>query len=281
VAPGDNVSTIGEEKFFEAPPPKSTPDTPYRVAGKPCLLVTNVTRPTLTVYRPDKEKDTGVAMVICPGGGYHALYWDIHGTEVAEWLRSIGITGIVLKYRCPRRPGEEKTEPAPGPLLDAQRALSLVRSKADEWGIDSQKIGMVGFSAGGHLAGAAATQFDQRVYEPLDDIDKLSCRPDFAVMVYPGYLKLRDQEQLAPRVRVPAHTPPILLVVAGDDQNVGTPEGCALFYLALRRAGIPAELHAFVSGGHPFGVRKQGLPSDAWPQLCEDWLRQQGVLAKP
>src|SRR5262249_13824364 len=118
--PGDNAATIGEEKFFEAPPTKAEPDKPYRVAGKPCMLFTNVTKPTLTVYRPAKEKDAGVAMLICPGGGYHALYWDIHGEEVAQWLNSIGVTGIIVKYRCPRRPGEEKTLPAPGPLKDAQ-----------------------------------------------------------------------------------------------------------------------------------------------------------------
>jgi acetyl esterase/lipase len=278
VPPGDNAAAIGKEKFFEAPPTKSAPDKPYRVAGKPCMLFTNVTQPTLTIYRPAKDKDTGVAMLIFPGGGYHALYWNIHGTEVAEWLNSIGVTGIVLKYRCPRRPGEDKTEPAPGPLKDAQRAVSLVRSKAKDWGIDANRIGMVGFSAGGHLAGATATNFDKRAYEAIDDIDQVSCRPDFAVMVYPGYLKLKNKEELAPVVRVPAQTPPIMLVVAGDDPNIGTPEGCALFYLALRRAGVPAELHAFTVGGHPFGVRKQKLPSDIWTESCIAWLRNQGIL---
>jgi acetyl esterase/lipase len=279
VPPGDNATGIGEEKFFEAPPTKTAPDKPYRVAGKPCMLFTNVTKPTLTIYRPAKDKDTGVAILICPGGGYHNLFWDLHGTEVAEWLNSIGVTGIILKYRCPRRAGEDKTEPAPGPLKDAQRAVSLVRSKAREWGIDPQKIGMVGFSAGGHLAGATATNFDKRSYEPLDDIDKISCRPDFAVMVYPGYLKAKDKDELAPSIRVSPKTPPIMLVVASDDQYQSG-DGCAIMYLALRRAGVPVELHAYVTGGHPFGVRKTGNPSANWPERCEDWLRTVGVLKK-
>lgn len=277
VPPGDNAKAIGAEKFFEAPPTKLEPDKPYRVAGKPCMLFTNVTRPTLTVYRPAKDKDTGVAMLICPGGGYHNLFWDLHGTEVAEWLNSIGVTGIVLKYRCPRRPGEDKTEPAPGPLQDAQRAVSLVRGKAKEWDIDPQKIGMVGFSAGGHLAGATATNFDKRAYEPLDDIDKISCRPDFAIMVYPGYLKAKDKDELAPSIRVSPQTPPIMLVVASDDQYLSA-DGCAIMYLTLRRNGVSAELHIYASGGHPFGVRKRGMPCDTWTQRSEDWLRSLGVL---
>src|SRR5262249_23190849 len=152
-------------------------------------MVTNVTEPTLTIYRPAKEKDTGTAMLICPGGGYWNLYWQLEGEEVAAWLKSLGVTGIILKYRVPRRPGEPKGEPARRPLQDAQGAVSLVRSNAKKWGIDPKRIGIVGFSAGGHLAVATATSFQKRAYKPMDDIDKVSCRPDFAVAVYPGYLK--------------------------------------------------------------------------------------------
>jgi acetyl esterase/lipase len=241
------------------------------------MLVTNVTKPTLTVYPAPKNTNTGVAMLICPGGGYHNLFWDLHGEEVAGWLNSIGVTGIILKYRCPRRPGEEKTEPAPGPLQDAQRAVSLVRSKAKEWGIDPNKIGMVGFSAGGHLAGATATHFDKRRYEPQDDIDKISCRPDFAIMLYSGYLKAKDRDELAPGMRVPAGTPPILLVHASDDP-VSPVEHSVIMYLALKRAGVPTEMHLYATGGHPFGVRQRGLPCDTWPARCEDWLRSLGLL---
>src|SRR5205814_7895387 len=168
---------------------------------EPTRMVTNVTKPTITVFRPAKEKDTGAAVLICPGGGYWNLYWQLEGEEVAAWLNSIGVTGIILKYRVPRRPDEPKDEPARRPLQDAQRAVSLVRSKAREWGID--RIGIVGFSAGGHLAIATATNFDKRSYEPIDDIDKISCRPDFAIPVYSGYLKAKDKDELAPGLRIP------------------------------------------------------------------------------
>src|SRR5262245_34911449 len=173
----DDTSQIGEEKLFQL----QVKGKPYEVAGKPTKWLTNVTKPTLTVYQPTKDRDTGAAMLICPGGGYHNLGWDVEGEEVAGWLSSIGVTGIILKYRVPRRPGDVKGEPPPGPLKDAQRAVSLARSKAGEWGIDPKRIGMVGFSAGGHLTLATATNFDKRSYEPIDTIDQVSCRPDFGI----------------------------------------------------------------------------------------------------
>src|SRR5262245_54544640 len=182
---------------------------------EPTRLVTNVSKPTLTVHRPAKGKDTGAAILICPGGGYWDLFWQLEGEEVAAWLTSQGVTGIILKYRVPRRPDEPKGEPARRPLQDAQRAVSLVRSKAKDWGIDPKRIGMVGFSAGGHLAVATATSFEKRTYEPTDDIDKVSCRPDFAIAVYSGYLKAKDKDELAPGLHVPAKTPPIFLAHGG------------------------------------------------------------------
>src|SRR6266496_2750808 len=180
-------------------------------------LITAVTNPTLTVYRPPKVKETGTAMLICPGGGYWDLYWQLEGEEVAAWLNSIGVTGIILKYRVPRRPDEPKGEPARRPLQDAQRAMSLVRSKASQWGIHPERIGIVGFSAGGHLAIATATSFDKRSYEPIDDVDKISCRPDFAIPVYSGYLKAKDKDEVAPGIRIPSGTPPVFLAHGGDD----------------------------------------------------------------
>src|SRR5437870_2907639 len=183
----EETGTIGAEKVVMSPKlsrkqVEVTEQTRMR---------TNVTAPTLTIYRPVKNKNTGTAMLICPGGGYWNLFWQLEGEEVAHWLNSIGVTGIILKYRVPRRPDEPKGEPARRPLQDAQRAVSLVRSKAREWGIDPQRIGTVGFSAGGHLALATATNFEKRSYNPIDDIDKVSCRPDFAILAYSGYLKAK------------------------------------------------------------------------------------------
>src|SRR6266403_637089 len=181
----DESGNIGAERFRMSP----ALDRKQVEVTEPTRMITDVTQPTLTIYRPAKEKDTGTAMLICPGGGYWNLYWQLEGEEVAAWLNSLGVTGMILKYRVPRRPGDPEREPAHRPLQDSQRAVSLVRSKAEEWGIDRKRIGMVGFSAGGHLALATATSFEKRTYDPIDAIDEASCRPDFAVLVYSGYLK--------------------------------------------------------------------------------------------
>ena len=270
--PGD-LGIQGEEKFIEL----KVDGKPYQVAGKPTKWLTNVSKPTITVYRPEKDKDTGLAMLICPGGGYWNLGWDVEGEEVAAWLNSIGITAIILKYRCPRRPGDVRGEPAPGPLKDAQRAVSMVRSHAKEWGIDPKKIGMVGFSAGGHLVGATATNFDKRTYDPIDAIDKVSCRPDFAIMLYSGYLKVKDKDELSADLHVSEQTPPTLLVHATDDK-VSSVDHSVIMYLALRRANVPTELHIYASGGHGFGVRKTDQPCTAWTERCVEWLHNQGFL---
>jgi acetyl esterase/lipase len=267
-AAGD-YGTIGAERIR----------APSEAPTKNAKWITNVTTPTITVYRPAKEKNTGAAMLICPGGGYWNLAWDLEGEEVAAWLNTVGMTGIVLKYRVPRRPGQPEPLPAPGPLLDAQRALSLVRNRAKEWEIDPQRIGIVGFSAGGHLAVMTATYFDKRGYEPIDEIDKVSCRPDFAVAVYPGYLvpEDKDTDVLASYIRIPEGTPPIFLVHASDDPESG-PQHSASMYLALRRAHVPAELHIYATGGHGFGVRKSSKPCSTWTDRCVAWLRSQKIL---
>jgi acetyl esterase/lipase len=244
---------------------------------EPTRLITNVSKPSITVYRPAKDKDTGAAILICPGGGYWDLFWEIEGEEVAAWLNSHGITGIILKYRVPRRPDEIKGEPAKRPLQDAQRAVSLVRSKAKEFGIDPKRIGMVGFSAGGHLAFATATSFENRTYEPMDDIDKVSCRPDFAIAAYSGYLKPKDKDELAPGLHIPASTPPIFLVHGGAD-IISPPEGSVIAYLALKKAGIPAELHIYAGAAHDFAVRKVDHACATWTDRCIDWLNQQEFL---
>lgn len=244
---------------------------------EPTKLLTDVSKPSITIYRPVKEKETGTAMLICPGGGYWNLYWQLEGEEVAAWCNSIGITGIILKYRVPRRPDEPKGEPARRPVQDAQRAVSVIRSRAKEWNIDPERIGMVGFSAGGHLVIATATSFEKRTYEPIDDVDKISCRPDFAIPVYSGYLKAKDNDELAPGLSVPSGTPPVFLVHGGED-IVSPPEGSAIMYLALKRAGVPAELHIYAGAAHDFGIRKADHPYATWTDSCARWLRQQGLL---
>jgi acetyl esterase/lipase len=262
--PADDAGITGEEKFIDI---KQAPGIKW---------LTNVTRPTLTVYRPAKEKDVATAVLIAPGGGYHNLAWDREGTEVALWLNSLGVTGILLKYRCPRRPGDVQGEPPAGPLKDAQRAVSLVRSKAKEWGIDPKRIGMIGFSAGGHLVGSTATNFDKRSYAPVDAVDQVSCRPDFGIMAYSGYFKRKDGS-LSPTVRTPADTPPLFFVHASDDK-VSEVENSVAFFLALKRAGIDAEMHIYASGGHGFGVRQDDGPCAGWTRTCADWLRNYGFL---
>jgi acetyl esterase/lipase len=271
-APDEN-SDIGPERVLMSP-----------AAGRkdlevtePTRMITDVSKPTLTIHRPAKEKDSGTAMLICPGGGYWNLFWQLEGEEVAAWLNSIGITGIILKYRVPRRPDEPKGEPPRRPLQDAQRAVSLVRSRAAEWGIHPDRIGITGFSAGGHLAIATATNFDRRTYAPLDDVDKTSCRPDFAIPVYSGYLKAKDKDELAPGIRIPDGTPPVFLVHGGDD-TISPPGHSVFMYLALKKAGIPAELHIYAGTAHDFGVRANDRPYSTWTASCAHWLRDRSLL---
>ncbi len=247
----------------------------------PTKLITNVTRPTLTIYQPDRARNTGTAMIICPGGGYWDLYWELEGEEVAAWLNAQGMTGIILKYRCPRRPGDVRGEPPLGPQLDAQRAVRLVRSRAAEWGIDPKRIGIVGFSAGGHLAIATAAGFGRRLYEPIDAVDTISCRTDFAVACYSGYLKPKDKEGIRADLQIPPVTPPIFLAHASDDtESYGgsNAENSAFMYMALKRAGIPAELHIYATGDHDFGVRQNEKLPSSWTPLCIKWLRSQNLL---
>lgn len=266
-APGETAD-IGAEKYLEEKPNEK----------KKVKRLTNVSKPTLTVFRPEKDKDTGAAVVIAPGGGYHILAEDLEGEEVATWLNSIGVTGIVLKYRVPRRADQPKDKPPIGPLQDAQRAMSLVRSKAPEWGIDPKRIGMLGFSAGGHLTASTSTNFDRRAYESLDDVDKLSCRPDFTVLIYPAYLVVKDKDELQPDIRVRKECPPTFFAHAADDPVKA--DNSVQMFLGLRRAGVPAELHIYGSGGHGFGLRPSDHACSTWPKRCEEWMRGQGLLKK-
>jgi acetyl esterase/lipase len=269
----DETGAIGPERVRMSP----TLDRKQVEVTESTRMITDVTKPTITVCRPTQDKDTGTAILIFPGGGYWNLYWQLEGEEVAAWLNSLGVTGIILKYRVPRRPDEPPREPARRPLQDAQRAVSLVRSKAKELGVNPHRIGVVGFSAGGHLAIATATSFQRRTYESVDDIDNIPCRPDFAILVYPGYLKPKDKDELAPGLLIPAGTPPVFLAHGGED-IISPPEHSVLMYLALRKAGIPAELHVYATAAHDFGVRPSDHPCSTWTESCAAWLRHQGLL---
>ncbi|HVK10514.1 MAG TPA: alpha/beta hydrolase [Gemmataceae bacterium] len=243
----------------------------------PVVRLTNVTKPTVTVYKPAKEKDTGAAVVIAPGGGYTILAYEHEGTQVAEWLQSIGVTGVLLKYRVPRRPDAPKGEPPVWALQDAQRAMSLTRSKAAEWGIDPKRIGMLGFSAGGHLTAWTATNPDKRAYDAIDDVDKVSSRPDFAVLIYPGgMIDRQSKDRLAPEIRVSKETPPCFLAVAYND--AGPLDSSLKMLAALKDNQVSAELHVYSAGGHGFGMRASDKPHAAWPARCAEWLRAEGWL---
>jgi acetyl esterase/lipase len=265
-APGEREGEVGPEKA-----------TPSKPGEKQVLRIANVTEPTVEVYRPGASADTGAAVVVCPGGGYHILAWDLEGTEVCRWLNSIGVTGVLLKYRVPRRKGR----PAHGaPLQDAQRALRLVRARAKEWGIDPGRVGILGFSAGGHLAAAASTNYDTKTYEAADDADALSARPDFTLLIYPAYL-VNDEKAEDPAVSeelaVTKETPPTILFMTADDRFVN---GALTYYRALWRAKVPAELHVYPSGGHGYGLRPSEHAVSSWPKRCEDWMRGLGVLKR-
>ncbi|MGA2806655.1 MAG: alpha/beta hydrolase [Terracidiphilus sp.] len=243
------------------------------IAGRPVIRLGNVSTPTLTLYQP-KGKNSGAAVVVFPGGGYQILAIDLEGTEVCDWLNSAGITCVLVKYRVPNTGPYPKS---PAALQDAQRALGLVRSHAAEWGIDPNRIGVLGFSAGAHLAAALSTHFDQRLYPPQDAADKLSCRPDFGVIVYPGYLALADKNFAPnPEINPTANTPPQFIVQAEDDPvHV---ENAVVYFTALKNAKVPAELHIYTEGGHGYGLRRTALPVTSWPESVETWLRTIKIL---
>ena len=263
-----------------AGPEVATTDKDFLVAGRPVVGVGKVSQPTMTVYSP-KGKNTGAAVVVFPGGGYWALAIDLEGTEVCDWLTSKGITCVLLKYRVPGEGLFPRSGPYPNSpmaLEDAQRTVGLVRFHAAEWHIDPHKIGVLGFSAGGHLVAAMSTNFKRRLYPAVDAADKESCRPDFAVALYPGHLWIDDQKfQLNPNVPVTRQTPPTFLLQAEDDP-VDNINHSLVYYIALKKAGVPVEMHLYAHGGHAFGLRRTKLPVTGWPQLVETWLGTIGMI---
>ena len=252
------------------------------VAGRPWVAVEKVSRPTMTVYSPT-GKNTGAAVVVFPGGGYEILAIDLEGTEVCDWLTPRGITCVLLKYRVPAprsSPNWGAFPQSPIALEDAQRTVGLVRFHAAEWHIDPHKIGVLGFSAGGHLVAAVSTHFAQRLYPAIDAADKESCRPDFAVAVYPGHLSINDQKfKLNPHVPVTRRTPPTFLLQDEDD-HVDNVNDSLVYYIALKNAGVPVEMHLYAQGGHAFGLRRTKFPVTRWPQLVETWLGTIGMISE-
>lgn len=264
---GEVVELWPAERLTPSEKPERTDQSTWRQDGT-ILRTSHVSKPTITVYRPARPVAAAApAVVICPGGGYGILAWDLEGTEVAAWLNRLGAVGVVLKYRVPRQ--------RDAAFQDAQRAVSLVRSRAGEWGVDPKKIGILGFSAGGHLSARTSTNHKKRSYEPVDEADKASPRPDFAVLIYPAYLAAAKDAGLdAATLPVDASTPPTFLAIGFSDRF--TP-GSLFYFQALREAKVRSELHVFQSGGHGCGLRP-GQTLTSWPVRCEQWLRDLEVL---
>lgn len=238
------------------------------------MRIAYVDEPSITVYKAPKDRSNGTSVIIFPGGGYNILAWTHEGTEIAEWLNSLGVSAFVLKYRVPRRDPEK---PHTLPLQDAQRAIRIVRSRSKEWGIDPGRIGVLGFSAGGHLAVMSGTHYGDKSYERIDDADDLSSRPDFLIPIYPAYLGDRkNRDQLSGLVDINKNTPPMFIAITHDDSDRAYYS--ALLYAALKKSGVVGELHIYSKGGHGYGMRKSKDPVHTWPDRCADWLKSMGLL---
>ena len=263
-APEPAGFTSGPEKVI---PPKSETDV---------KRVTDVTEPTLTVYRP--AEPNGTAVIVCPGGGYRILAIEHEGTQVCEYLNSIGVTALLLKYRVPARANDN---PSKEPLQDAQRALGIARNRAAEWGIKPDRIGILGFSAGGHLTVMATLHANDRTYPQDPALDVADATPNFSIPVYPAYLVTKDDTfTLLPEVKVTEKSPPMCLIHAHDDKGTTSASASALLYLEYKKLNLPAELHIFGKGGHGFGMKKTGLPVADWLVRVGEWMKAQGYLEK-
>jgi acetyl esterase/lipase len=268
VLPPGEKETLPEER-------DATKPTDGLVAGERVIRLANVQTPTLTIYRPTPEKNSGAAVMVCPGGGYNILAMDLEGTETCEWLNTIGITAALLKYRVPRREGRPPHE---APLQDAQRALNVLRSNADSLGIDPKRIGCLGYSAGGNLCGLLATRFSSLTYERTDAADDVAPRPDFCMLIYPAYLvDSKDRSRLADSFSIPSDAPPMFLTMAQDDplgcENVLVPA------MELNRRKIPFGLYLFPTGGHGYGHRHTDNPATRWTDHAQAWLTERGFLS--
>ena len=265
-APGTSTATGPEQD--------TTTSKDHQVAGRAVVRIGNVSAPTITLYPAPAPKNSGAAVVVFPGGSYRILAIDLEGTEVCDWLNSIGVNCVLAKYRVPQTGPFPKSEAA---LQDAQRAVGLVREHAMEWHLDPKRVGVLGFSAGAHLTAALSTHYEQRLYTAVDGADQLSCRPDFAIVLYPGYIAIADKNfAFNSDLPVTASTPPAFIVQAEDDPvHV---ENAVEYFMALKKAGVAAELHIYAQGGHGYGLRPTSMPVTGWPQLASRWLRTIGVL---
>jgi acetyl esterase/lipase len=273
------------------PPPGPEYSLTRQKGGRAVVGVFNVSRPTMTIYAPS-GKSTGAAVVVFPGGGFVGLAITGEGTDACRWLTSIGITCVLLKYRVPSAPYDWHCKCRPNDrelslpsLQDAQRTIRLVRLHAAHWHIDPNRIGVLGFSAGGYLVAEVSTNFKRSLYGPVGTADEESARPDFAMAIYPGHLAndrnlASDEDTLNRNVPVSRATPPTFLVQAEDDSVDGVKQSL-VYYMALARARVPAELHLYAKGGHGFGLTPSNLPITHWPQLAEAWWRGIGVIPKP
>ena len=270
--PGPPAKVEGAERDLTKPDDKL-------IAGRRIIKLGHITTPQMHVYLPDKTKANGGAVLVCPGGGFSILAWDLEGTEVAEWLNSLGFAAIVVKYRVPTREhsdtlNEQGNTPlkAVGPVMDAQRAMSLTRSKAAAWSLDPQRIGIMGFSAGGETAGLTAILRNERIYPKVDAADEQSCAPNFALPIYPGGFYDKETAGLKPYLTITKDTPPMFFAMAQDDHVNSL--NCTMLYTALTKEKVPAELHLFTSGGHGYGLRATDEPVTRWPELAARWLRR-------
>ena len=268
IAPGDK-GDLGVEHDSTKPGPDGKPSDGI-------IRLANVSEPTITIYSPDKKKNTGAAVVVCPGGGYTILALDLEGSEVCKWLNSIGVTGILLKYRVPARPGQANYV---APLQDAQRALGLSRQLSSKYGIDPHKIGILGFSAGGHLSAVASNNFSTRTYPSVDSADTEVCRPDFTILIYPAYLTQNsDRAKLTPELAVTKETPPAFIAMTADDPV--RVENAFVYALALKNVGVRAEVHTYPKGGHGYGLRPSKNLVSSWPLRAKEWMVSEGIIPR-
>ena len=248
-------------------------DTGNKVGGEKVIRMTDVGSPEITIYPADQDIASGAAMVVCPGGGgYNILAYDLEGTEVCKWLNEAGVTAILLKYRVPRRKNLQKHE---APLQDVQRAISYVRAHAEDFEIDADRIGVMGFSAGAHLSVMASTSFNKRTYPAIDEVDKVSCRPDYCLLVYPAYLS-GEKFGLSPEIKVTKEVPPTMIIQAENDKAFI--DSSLFYFYALKQAGVPAWMHLYSEGGHGFGLRDTGYMVNEWTHRAEDWFQEIGVF---